>query len=155
MADRATIQFRSRNSRRFKTRHGRAEFLGLSSSSTVQMIRQVQKGFPYVALVRFHQRSGLSLGTIAELIALPQRTLMRRKAKGRLRPDESERLLRVSRVFDRAVDLFEQDVAAARRWLTTPSKELDNMPPLNFVRTEIGAREVEDLMSRLEHGVFT
>ena len=119
------------------------------------MIRQVQKGFPYGALVRFQQYSGLSLGTIADLIQLPPRTLMRRKARGRLRPDESERLLRVSHVFDSAVNLFEQDTVAARRWLMTPSRELDGAPPLEFVRTEIGAREVEDLIDRFEHGVFT
>jgi putative toxin-antitoxin system antitoxin component (TIGR02293 family) len=53
------------------------------------------------------------------------------------------------------VQLFEGDADAARRWLTTPSKELDNTAPLDFARTELGAREVEDLIGRLEHGVFT
>ena len=129
--------------------------MGLSGEDTVQMVRQVQKGFPYVALVRFHKQSGLAVGTIADLVQLPQRTLVRRRAKGRLQPDESERLLRVSGVFEKAVELFEGDADAARRWLMTPSKELDNTPPLDFARTEIGAREVEDLMGRLEHGVFT
>jgi putative toxin-antitoxin system antitoxin component (TIGR02293 family) len=119
------------------------------------MIQRVQKGFPYSALLRFHKASGLPVGVIAELIQLPQRTLMRRKAQGRLRPDESERLLRVSRVFEQALALFAGDVIAARRWLTTPSMELDNTPPLDFARTEVGAREVEDLIGRLEHGVFT
>jgi putative toxin-antitoxin system antitoxin component (TIGR02293 family) len=80
---------------------------------------------------------------------------MRRKASGRLQPDESERLLRISSVFERALELFEGDVQRARRWLSTPSKELDGTSPLDFARTEIGAREVEDLIGRLEHGVFT
>jgi putative toxin-antitoxin system antitoxin component (TIGR02293 family) len=119
------------------------------------MVEEVRKGFPYGALVRFHRESGLPVGTIADLVQLPQRTLMRRKAGGRLRPDESERLLRVSGVFEKAVELFEGDADAARRWLTTPSGELGNQAPLQFARTEIGARDVEDLIGRLEHGVFT
>jgi putative toxin-antitoxin system antitoxin component (TIGR02293 family) len=119
------------------------------------MVRQVERGFPYMALVRFHKHSGLTIGTIADMVHLPQRTLMRRKARGRLEPDESERLLRVSGVFEKAVDLFEGDVDAARRWLTRPNGELGDCTPLDFARTEIGAREVEDLIGRLEHGVFT
>lgn len=119
------------------------------------MVRQVQKGFPYTSLIRFHKHSGLPIGTIADLVQLPQRTLMRRKAAGRLLPDESERLLRISGVFEKALQLFEQDADRARRWLTTPNRELDNTPPLGFARTEIGAREVEDLIGRLQHGVFT
>jgi len=133
----------------------RGQSLGLSGDTTVQMVRQLRKGFPYAALVRFHKWSGLPVGTIGDLVQLPQRTLMRRKAQGRLGPDESERLLRVSGVFEKAVELFEGDVDAARRWLTTPSQALDGTLPLDFARTEIGARDVEDLIGRLDHGVFT
>lgn len=80
---------------------------------------------------------------------------MRRKTEGRFHPHESERLFRISGVFEQAVALFEGDSGAARRWLTAPSKELDNHSPLEIARTEIGAREVENLIGRLEHGVFT
>jgi putative toxin-antitoxin system antitoxin component (TIGR02293 family) len=145
----------SRSLRRVKHRSGPGNSLGLAGDNTAQMIQQVRKGFPYTALTRFQKRSGLEAGVIADLVQLPQRTLMRRKAAGRLRPDESERLLRISGVFDKAVELFEGKTDEARRWLTTPSKELDDTPPLDFARTEIGAREVENLMGRLEHGVFT
>jgi putative toxin-antitoxin system antitoxin component (TIGR02293 family) len=155
MAHTRNMRLRSGSARGFKAGRGRGESLGLSRGGTVEMVRRVQNGFPYAALVRFHKQSGLAVATIADLVQLPQRTLMRRKASGRLRPDESERLLRVSGVFEQAVGLCEGDADAARRWLTTPSKELNDTPPLEFARTEIGAREVEDLIGRLEHGVFT
>jgi uncharacterized protein (DUF2384 family) len=32
---------------------------------------------------------------------------------------------------------------------------LDQQAPLEFARTEIGARDVEDLIGRLEFGVFS
>jgi putative toxin-antitoxin system antitoxin component (TIGR02293 family) len=129
--------------------------LGLAAGSTAQIMRQVEKGFSYTTFVRFHKESGLPVGTIAGLLRIPQRTLMRRKAKGRLRPDESERLLRVSGIFERALELFEGDANAARRWLVTPRGALDGQAPLDYARSEIGAREVEDLIGRLEDGVFT
>lgn len=140
---------------RVKRRSVSGHSLGLSADNTLEVIHRVQQGFPYAAIARFHKESGLPVGHIADLVQIPQRTLMRRKAAGRLLPEESERLLRVSGVFEKAVELFEGDPAAARRWLTTPSNELASQSPLDFARTEIGAREVEDLIGRLEHGVFT
>jgi putative toxin-antitoxin system antitoxin component (TIGR02293 family) len=139
----------------FQPRPRRSGSLGLRGDSTARTIQQLQKGFPFEALNRFHKQSGIPVGTLADLIQLPQRTLMRRKASGRLRPDESERLLRISNLFEQTLELFEGDTQRARRWLATPNKELDSASPLDFARTEIGAREVEDLIGRLEHGVFT
>ncbi len=81
--------------------------------------------------------------------------MARRKAAGRLAPDESERLLRISTVFEKTVDLFEGDVAGAVAWLTSPKRALGRETPLAYSRTELGAREVEDLIGRLEHGVFS
>ena len=68
---------------------------------------------------------------------------------------ESERLLRLALVFEKAVELFEGNADAARDWLKAPNKALAGESPLTIVETEIGAREVEDLIGRLEHGVFT
>ena len=129
--------------------------LGLPVATALDVVSELDRGFPYSALLRFERTSGLSLARIAQLIRIPRRTLLRRKATGRLLPDESERLLRVAGVFEKAVGLFGGDVAAARRWLGAPRGELGNVPPIEFARTDVGAREVEDLIGRLEHGVFT
>jgi putative toxin-antitoxin system antitoxin component (TIGR02293 family) len=115
----------------------------------------VREGLPYGRFTEFARRSGLSQETITRVMQTPKRTLARRKAQGRLRPDESERLVRLSTVFDKAVELFEGDVDGARRWLSRPAKALGGMTPLEMAESEIGAREVEDLIGRLEHGVFT
>jgi putative toxin-antitoxin system antitoxin component (TIGR02293 family) len=129
--------------------------LGLKAESFPELIRQVERGFTYHALQVMQARSGISIARLASVIGIPERTLARRRISGRLTPDESERLLRLSRVFERAVDLFEGDGPAALKWLTTPRKALDHQTPLAYSRTELGAREVENLIGRLEHGVFS
>ena len=63
--------------------------------------------------------------------------------------------MRISSLFENCVGLFEGDVAAAANWLTTPKKAFNQEPPLKYARTEFGAREVENLIGRLEHGVFS
>ena len=128
--------------------------LGLKAESSRDLIREVGRGFAFHALLAFESRSGISLPEVAAIIGIPPRTLARRKASGRLTSDESEKLLRLSSVFEQAVDLFEGDKAAARQWLTAPKKVLENETPLAYSRTELGAREVENLIGRLEHGVF-
>ncbi len=127
---------------------------GRRAGSAGEIVRQVRAGFPFSRLVSFQKASLLSWGTIAHLVAIPQRTLTRRQTEGRLTPEESDRVLRASRVFDLAVDLFEGDVSAARQWLQEPQPGLGGEVPLEFVSTEVGAREVENLIARLEHGVI-
>jgi putative toxin-antitoxin system antitoxin component (TIGR02293 family) len=145
---------RSSSRRLVRTRlHGGS--LGVTAANSGELIRQVERGFSFKALQALESRSGISLSRLAVVIGIPERTLARRKASGRLTSDESERLLRISGVFEDAVDLFEGDVAAAVTWLASPKKALGNQLPLDYSRTELGAREVENLIGRMEHGVFS
>lgn len=121
---------------------------------TQAVIREIKRGFPFRTLGTFANVSGLAVSRVADVIGIPERTLARRRVSGRLAPEESERLLRVSRIFDKAVELFEGDRAAAMGWLNTPRPVLDEQSPLEYSRTEPGAREVENLIGQLEHGVF-
>jgi putative toxin-antitoxin system antitoxin component (TIGR02293 family) len=126
----------------------------LTPTRTDDLICRIERGLPFKALESLAALAGLSVTLIASVLGIPERTLARRKAAGRLAPDESERLLRVSTVFEKAVELFEGDVAGAVTWLTSPKRALAYQTPLAYSRTELGAREVENLIGRLEHGVF-
>jgi len=95
----------------------------------------------------------LSAKAIAELIQIPTRTLTRRKSEGKLAPEESDRLVRASRIFGRAMELFEGDSRAARGWLTSAQPALGGLVPLEIARTDVGASEVESLIGRLEYGI--
>ena len=136
-------------------REERGASLGLSASNASELIQQVERGFSFKALHTLESRSGLPGTALAGLVGIPERTLARRKSKGKFTPEESERLLRLSTVFELAVELFEGDNAAALRWLTAPRKALEGNTPLAYARTEVGAREVENLIGRLEEGVFS
>jgi putative toxin-antitoxin system antitoxin component (TIGR02293 family) len=114
----------------------------------------VRAGFPYRKLAEFQEATELPWTEISRFVAIPPRTLTRRQNEGKLQPDESDRVWRASTIFDKAVDLFEGDMPAARKWLQTPQAALGGETPLDFASTEVGAREVENLIGRLEHGVF-
>lgn len=129
--------------------------LGLADSSTTQLIQQIERGFSFDALERFVANTGVSLFVLGSIIGIPDRTLARRRSAGRLASGESERLLRIANVFEKAVAMFDGDAESAGNWLTTPKKALGGETPLLYSRTELGAREVENLIGRVEHGVFS
>jgi putative toxin-antitoxin system antitoxin component (TIGR02293 family) len=143
-------------------RHGNGEsrnlyltLLGLPQLDTIKLLKRIEEGFSFNTLLRFQRNVALPMKEIAEWVQIPQTTLNRRRDKGRLQPDESDRVLRASRVFGKALELFEGNTEAARHWLATPQPGLGGVIPMSVAKTEVGAREVEDLIDRLEYGVFT
>lgn len=129
--------------------------LGLKTLDTPSLLKSIERGLSFSALERFQENVGLSVGEIVEIVQIPARTLTRRKAQRRLQADESDRLLRASRIFGSALELFEGDLESVRSWLSTPQTALGGATPLNVGKTEFGALEVEKLIGRLEHGVFS
>ncbi len=130
-----------------------AELLGLSKTDPVSLAAAVRAGLDYSTFTWFSRETKLSGPEVCRVIKVKERTLDRRKTEGRLQPEESDRLLRISRVFALAIDLFEGDRNAAKQWLETPQRALAGSTPLTFAESDVGAREVESLIGRLEHGV--
>lgn len=129
------------------------EALGLGMPDTPTLIRQVAAGLPYAALERLQRRYGLATRDLTDVI-LPVRTLTRRRISGRLTTEESDRVLRVARLMHRATTLFNNDPEAAKAWMTSTQPSLGDAVPLALTKTEVGAREVEDALLRIEDGVF-
>ena len=113
----------------------------------------VAEGFAYDAIERLRAVIGLTLEEVSACVAVPLRTLARRKSEGRLDRHESDRVLRAARLFKAALGLFEGNADAARAWFHAPQRALGGQSPLLLASTDAGAREVEALIGRLEHGV--
>jgi putative toxin-antitoxin system antitoxin component (TIGR02293 family) len=113
----------------------------------------VEDGLPYEALERLRAILDLPASRVADLLRIPLRTLARRKEANHLQPDESDRLLRLARLVGLALDLFDGDEGGARSWLTSGNVALGGRTPLALATTDVGAREIERLIGRLEHGI--
>ncbi|MCL6353259.1 MbcA/ParS/Xre antitoxin family protein [Pectobacterium polaris] len=64
-------------------------------------------------------------------------------------------LLRVSAVSERAVELFEGDVASAEKWLAEPNRALGWKSPAEMLSSQSGIDEVLRLITQLQHGVYS
>ena len=119
-----------------------------------QVIKALEKGLPVSRFIRIRQSLNMPDKDLAKVIRLPKSTLAARKKKGKFSFEESERLYRVQRLLEKAIDVF-GNVEPARKWLKEKAYGLGNVSPLELAGTEVGAREVENLLGRIEHGVFS
>ena len=106
------------------------------------------------AFDHFQAAMAIPAKTLASAANIAVRTLNRRRKEGRLQTDESERLFRIAALYDRAIEVL-GDQERAEAWFNEPKKALGMKTPLQCADTEPGAREVENLLGRLEHGVFS
>jgi len=90
------------------------------------------------------------------ILAIPGSTVYRReKSAGMLTPSETDRAIRLARIFTEAVDLMQGNESEAKVWLNSAQEILGGETPLERSSTEVGAREVETLIGRIRHGVFS
>ena len=129
--------------------------INLKTKNLNDMIEKIKEGLPAEAAVALSASLDLPLKAIAKIADISESTLARRrKKKGRLKADESDRIVRIARLRDRTVEVFE-DEQRANRWLKTPLRALDDHSPLKYAESELGAQEVMNLLGRIEHGVFS
>ena len=123
------------------------------AAGSSSLIEQVRRGLPIAELTTLQSGLQVPLEQLASKLAISRATLQRRKASGRLSPDESDKLLRFRRLLGHATEVF-GDEAKARDWLKLPQRGLGGAVPLEYAETEIGAREVENLLGRIDYGVY-
>ena len=131
----------------------------ITASSTVavtvhRQIERIEAGLSFRAVQGLQKALDVPLEKIAVVLGMSRATLHRRKLQGKIDREESEKLVRYQRLLQRAEEVF-GDMASARDWLLHQQTGLGNAVPLEFAKTEIGAREVENLLGRIEYGVYS
>ena len=114
-------------------------------------IDATRRGLPVSDVDALVETGRLSLSEI-DRIVLPRKTLSHRRALGVLTPDQSDRLIRVARVIAAAEETFGSG-EKAHRWLRRRTTALGGDAPLDLLDTSEGARQVERLLMRIDHGL--
>lgn len=115
----------------------------------------VKQGLPYKTFKTMEGKLRITQNQLADFLSITNTTLSRRRRENRLNTEESDRLVRYARLLALAQEMMEGDQEAASRWLTDPHELLHNESPLEHAVTEVGARDVEDLITRVQFGVYS
>ena len=119
-----------------------------------KLIEALRVGLPVQELHDLQASLDVPMEKLVPMLGISKATLHRRKAGGRLGQAESDRVVRFARLMGKAVEVMESE-ENARQWLTSPQFGLGGAVPLDYAETEVGAREVEDLLGRIEYGVYS
>lgn len=111
-------------------------------------------GLPMSTYLHLLAAFSLTAHEATTIFHIPPRTLARRKKARRLGPDESDRVFRFARIATRASEVLGSE-DKARRWLHRPNRALGNRLPLNLLATDAGIEQIETVLGRLEHGVYS
>ena len=111
------------------------------------------QGVPKSFLIDISEKLSVSVRSLAPLLHISERQLSRYEADQILPPDLSERALQIGRVYGRAVAVF-GDEEKAVSWLKRPNRVLGSSP-LDVLVTAFGVERVLQILSRLEHGVYS
>jgi putative toxin-antitoxin system antitoxin component (TIGR02293 family) len=116
---------------------------------------RIHSGLPAASAFAFKEALGITNEQLSSILGMSPRTLARLDpAKSRLDLVSGDRLVRYARLFAIATDVLENGPAAVR-WLKAPQRALGDAIPLDLAQTDVGARSVEALLGRMEHGVYT
>lgn len=116
----------------------------------IDLVKAIRHGLQAAIIQTVRGRTNLTMKEIERIVA-SRRTLGRRE---QLTPDESDRLVRLIRLFALAEDVFGNG-DKAQAWFRRPNRALENYPPLELLDTDSGARAVEQTLERIAHGVYS
>jgi putative toxin-antitoxin system antitoxin component (TIGR02293 family) len=133
------------------------QLLGLRSGLTnrLDLARMIRDGLPHGVVERVKGLLDLSDRELAAAMGVSQKTVgrLRKSGTARVNPVAGDRLYRMARLYALAREVTGGE-EPARQWLRSPQFGLAGQTPLESMLTEAGAREVEDLLGRIEHGVL-
>ena len=137
--------------------------LGQKIKNPIDFDAIIKKGMPSRVMHYVKKEFRLTDEVLALILGTSPRTIARRRktvqdlhtvSKERLSPVESDRLYRFARIVALAEGVFESSEDALE-WLKSVQYGLGGAIPFNMLQTDAGAREVEELLIRLEYGVIT
>lgn len=120
----------------------------------LQLIDRSREGLDSSEADRVAGLLGVTDKEMARLLNQSVATFHRRAKSGRLDAVTSERLLMLGNLAAHGEAVF-QDLGKFTRWLRRPLRVLVDREPLDLMDSPTGTLLVEDILGRIEHGVFS
>ncbi len=129
--------------------------LGVGPRNAREITERIKKGLPFQTVQYIQDAFSLDRSQVAAALHMSVRTLDRRRRTGKLDALESDRAYRLMRVFWSACEMYGGNFEAALAWWKRKNKALGGLSPEETVSTDPGKTLVENLILRIEHGVYS
>ncbi|PIE51931.1 hypothetical protein CSA37_09140 [Candidatus Fermentibacteria bacterium] len=132
---------------------GGVRVLGQDVQTQMDLVNLSRTGVPKESLVVFAKYLAMSVGEMAEMLPVTERTLQRYEPRKHLSRSVSESVLHIAEVVARGIEVFE-DKDKFLSWMLLPSIPLGGNSPRSLLGTRFGIEMVLDELTRIEHGVI-
>lgn len=126
----------------------------LASLTPLQLIDRSRVGIAGSEADQIARLLGVTDKEMAPLLNQSIATFHRQAKAGRLDASTSERLLLLGRLAHYGATVF-QDQGKFTRWLRRPLRLLGDRSPLDLMDSPTGVQLVEDILGRIEYGVYS
>lgn len=120
------------------------------------VVARVRAGVPVSEAAEVMRSWSIPIGEFAVVLGVSEdewRQAQVARAERVLSPVESDRLVRVTQVLEHARAVFDSEQEAAA-WLAMPNPSLSGTSPMAWLDTDAGVHCVDDVLTRLEFGVY-
>ncbi len=129
-------------------------YLAKPSSSSAKRPVQIKPNGLDARLNGLASQLGVTLKELAPLLQISESTLHRLRRQTTLVGSVNERAGLLGAIIEHGLRVYANDGAALRDWLRYPLGELDSRTPLETLTTIAGFTQVDDVLGRIEHGIF-
>ncbi|RPI15336.1 MAG: DUF2384 domain-containing protein [Ignavibacteriae bacterium] len=118
------------------------------------IIHVIRKGLYMKNLLKLAQQMSLSLKEISAILPVSERTLKRYRSTTRLSPELSERLLKLSHLYNKGLEVFGNKDSFII-WLNSELLALGGNKPIEILDTQNGIEMAVNILGRIEHGIYS
>ena len=123
--------------------------------TSADLAELTREGLPVHVLSDLASTFALDRSLVARVAGIAEQTLSRRRRAGaRLSSLESDRLVRLARIFTLTVDTLGSREKAAK-WLQTANRALGGASPFDTLDTDAGVQAVETVLGRITYGLYS
>ena len=97
--------------------------------------------------------TSLSDKELSTILPISHRQFVRYTQSHMLNKEISSHLIQLIELFQKGYKLF--GIEKFKRWIRTPNKVLNDNSPLEIMDTSIGIELIEDIIGRIEQGVYS
>jgi putative toxin-antitoxin system antitoxin component (TIGR02293 family) len=133
---------------------GGRKTLGSEVRKEDDLIERIRQGLPYETVESLVAATAISPPLLPRLLGVTERTLQRRQTQKVLKKAESDRLVRLAKLFERTAKVL-GDSEEAKAWLHHPNITLGNKTPIEMMDDPISEERVYAVLGRIEHGVYS
>lgn len=131
---------------------GGPTLIGRQFKNEIELVDVVAEGIPKATIKHLADLYALDVREIIRLLPVTARNLHRYAEDDRLSEVVTGRLFMLADLFAHGADALGTDYF--RAWLYRPNVGLQQKKPIDILHNEVGINTVDDILGRIEHGIF-